>query len=486
MIVVVGDALLDIDIEGETHRLTPDAPVPVLEVAQERRRAGGAGLVAAMLARDGAEVCLVTALSDDERAAQLRGCLAGVQVVAGASHAPTPVKIRIGASAHPLSHPTPHPMVRIDEGCETPPLPDVTEEMTDAIRAADAVLVSDYGRRLVEHPAIRLAVEESRAEVVVWDPHRRGPEPVPGTTVVTPNAEEAGVPRDGAGRPDVAGTANLAERLRERWRCEAVAITLGARGALLVRGPEVPGAPARGAVDRTVPGPETTGRGICQLVPAPRIAACDPCGAGDRFASALASRLAAGRTTPEAVADAVTAASLFLESGGVRALPPLGDHGEVRRLDVPAGDALEVVRRTRERGGTVVATGGCFDLVHAGHARTLHAARALGDCLVVCLNSDASVRRLKGAERPILGEDDRRDLLLSMESVDAVAVFEEDGPDELLRRLEPDIWVKGGDYVAGDLPEASLVGSWGGVCVTVPYVPARSTTGLAAALQRVG
>jgi len=477
MIVVVGDVLLDIDIEGEAHRLTPDAPVPVLEVAQERRRAGGAGLVATMLAADGEEVCLVTALSDDERAVQLRECLAGVPVVAGPSGAPTPVKIRIGASAHPLSHPTPHAMVRIDEGCETPPLPHVTTEMTDAIRAADAIVVSDYGRRMAEHPAIRRAVEESRAEVVVWDPHRKGPEPVHGTTAVTPNAQEAGVPRDDAGRPDVAGTARLAERLRERWRSDAVAITLGARGALLVRGPEVPGAPARSRAQ---------GPGICQLVPAPQVPACDPCGAGDRFASALAARLVAGRSVPDAVADAVTAASLFLENGGVRSLPPLGGEGEVRRLDVPGGDALEVVRRTRERGGTVVATGGCFDLLHAGHARTLGAARALGDCLVVCLNSDASVRRLKGAERPILGEDDRRDLLLSMQSVDAVAVFEEDGPEELLRRLEPDIWVKGGDYVAGDLPEASLVGSWGGVCVTVPYVPARSTTGLAAALQRVG
>jgi len=461
MIAVVGDTLLDVDIVGQAHRLTPDAPVPVLEVAQEVRRAGGAGLVAALLARDGHEVRLVTAVSDDERSAQLRERLVGIEVVSCPSLAPTPVKIRIGATTHPL--------LRIDEGCATPPPPQVSPAMLDTIRAADAIVVSDYGRGVAEHPLVRRAIEESAASVVVWDPHPRGAAPLPCATVVTPNAGEAGVPVDGAGRPDVAVATRRAATLREQWRCGAVAVTLGAGGALLVRG-------------STELGPDA--RAICELVPAPRVTVTDACGAGDRFAASLTVQLLAGRPTSDAVRDAVTAAALFLEAGGVRALRT--PDGDVRGLAVPAGDALEVVRRTRERGGTVVATGGCFDLVHAGHARTLQAARALGDCLVVCLNSDASVRRLKGEARPIIGQDDRRDLLLSMGCVDAVAVFEENTPDELLRRLEPHIWVKGGDYVADDLPEAPLVSSWGGVCLTVPYVPARSTTLLAAALQHMG
>ena len=133
-----------------------------------------------------------------------------------------------------------------------------------------------------------------------------------------------------------------------------------------------------------------------------------------------------------------------------------------------------------------MATGGCFDLLHAGHARTLAAARRLGDCLIVCLNSDASVRRIKGASRPIITEQDRSELLLALQCVDAVLVFEEDTPEACLNALRPDIWVKGGDYDVRDLPETPLVESWGGRCLTVPHQPARSTTVLADALARVG
>jgi D-beta-D-heptose 7-phosphate kinase / D-beta-D-heptose 1-phosphate adenosyltransferase len=132
----------------------------------------------------------------------------------------------------------------------------------------------------------------------------------------------------------------------------------------------------------------------------------------------------------------------------------------------------------RARGGTVVATGGCFDLLHPGHVHTLQAARALGDCLVVCLNSDASVARLKGPGRPVVGEADRAAVLAALGCVDAVAVFDQDTPVELLRRLRPDVWVKGGDYAAAELPEAPVLASWGGRAVILPFVEGRSTTRL--------
>jgi rfaE bifunctional protein nucleotidyltransferase chain/domain len=161
----------------------------------------------------------------------------------------------------------------------------------------------------------------------------------------------------------------------------------------------------------------------------------------------------------------------------------------IRSSPVPvdgAADALRVARETKARGGTVVATGGCFDLLHAGHARTLSAARALGDCLIVCLNSDASVRRLKGPDRPIVEQDDRADLLASLQCVDAVLVFDEDTPEVAIRQLQPDLWVKGGDYRESDLPEASLLSRWGGSVMTVPYHLGRSTSRLATALAKVG
>jgi rfaE bifunctional protein nucleotidyltransferase chain/domain len=144
----------------------------------------------------------------------------------------------------------------------------------------------------------------------------------------------------------------------------------------------------------------------------------------------------------------------------------------------PAPGLPAAVARTRARGGTVVATGGCFDLLHAGHVRLLRAARALGDCLVVCLNSDESVRRLKGTDRPILGQADRARVLEALEYVDAAVVFDEDTPEAVLDRLRPDVWAKGGDYAGMPLPESAVLARWGGQVVLLPYLDGHSTTRL--------
>ena len=141
-------------------------------------------------------------------------------------------------------------------------------------------------------------------------------------------------------------------------------------------------------------------------------------------------------------------------------------------------DAEALVSRVRAQGGSVVMTGGCFDLLHAGHVRMLAAARRLGDCLVVCLNSDESVRRLKGGGRPVVGQEDREAVLLALESVDAVVVFDEDTPAAVLERFRPDVFAKGGDYALERLPEADVVARWGAEAVVLPYEEGRSTTRL--------
>jgi rfaE bifunctional protein nucleotidyltransferase chain/domain len=148
-------------------------------------------------------------------------------------------------------------------------------------------------------------------------------------------------------------------------------------------------------------------------------------------------------------------------------------------------DIRRILAQVRARRGTVVATGGCFDLLHIGHLATLQAARRLGDCLIVCLNSDASVHRLKGPDRPLTSEVDRGRLLAALKCVDAVVVFDEDTPEAVLSWLRPDVWVKGGDYADGgpDLPEADLVRRWGGQTVIVPYLDGRSTTRTIAAAR---
>jgi D-beta-D-heptose 7-phosphate kinase/D-beta-D-heptose 1-phosphate adenosyltransferase len=237
-----------------------------------------------------------------------------------------------------------------------------------------------------------------------------------------------------------------------------VAVTLGAEGAVLVDGGGPP-----------------------LVVPAPPVNGGDPCGSGDRFAATAAGLLADGALPSEAVTGAVAAASAFVLSGGAASLsvssPAAGER------DSPAA-ADDVITAVRARGGTVVATGGCFDLLHAGHVRTLEAARDLGDCLVVCLNSDGSVRRLKGPDRPMVPEQDRIAVLSALRCVDAVVVFDEDTPTAVLQRLRPDIFAKGGDYAVGELPETATLSQWGGQVVILPYVEGRSTTLLASQVAR--
>ncbi|SOE04429.1 rfaE bifunctional protein, domain I/rfaE bifunctional protein, domain II [Rathayibacter rathayi NCPPB 2980 = VKM Ac-1601] len=452
-LVVVGDVMLDVDLSGPAERLSPDAPVPVVDMTARSARAGGAGLVARMLARDGHEVTLVTALADDSDpdVAELRAELDGVRVIAGPSGAPTPVKTRVAASGQAV--------VRIDRGCETPPVPGVSDAMLAALADADAVIVADYGRRLTEDASLRAALDALTVPLV-WDPHPRGSQPVAATTLATPNLAEATTFSGATGR-GVTRAESAATTLLERWGCDAVAVTMGSSGALL----------------------RSRGAGVPVVAPAASVPPTDPCGAGDRFAASAAVALAGGSSASEAVQAAVADAGAYLLAGGVASLAAPADAAPLRGGGV---DALRVAEAVRASGGTVVATGGCFDLLHAGHARTLSAARALGDCLVVCLNSDDSVRRLKGATRPIIPEDDRVDLLLALECVDAVLIFGEDTPDEALRRIRPDVWVKGGDYSAESLPETATVAEWGGRVLTVPYHPGRSTTHLAAALARVG
>ena len=421
-LVVVGDCLLDVDTVGRASRLSPDGPVPVVQTTDEQVRAGGAGLTAGLAARDGGRVVLVAPLADDADGARLRAALPdGVVVLAVPWSGSTPVKHRIRASGQTVA--------RVDRGGAPGVIGPLPDDVAAALEQADAVVVADYGYGTTADPALRtLLAAAARRRPVVWDPHPRGAPPVPGCRLVTPNAVEA-LGHDPGRRPDVAEVADRAVALRSDWQAGTVAVTLGAAGAVV-----------------------TVGEDGVLAVPAPPVVVVDSCGAGDRFAAAAGWALAEGALPTEAVAVAVAAASEF-----VAAAPP------------PDG----------ERSGVLVATGGCFDLLHAGHVATLQAARALGDRLVVCVNSDASVARLKGPGRPLQPVEDRVRILRALACVDDVVVFEEDTPEQVLRTLRPKLWVKGGDYSGVEVPEAAVLAEWGGRVVTVPFLDGRSTTSLA-------
>ena len=291
-IAVVGDALLDIDLDGTSERRAPDTGAPVVDVQDRRSRAGGAGLAARLLLGDGVPVRLVTALADDPSGEELRERLAGVELVAARSRVPTPVKARLASNGKPLA--------RVDLGCGETAAPIVSDHVLAAIAEAEAILVSDYGRGFAADPRVRAALAQRAAEApVVWDPHPTGPPPVTGARVVTPNlAELRRVAEDAGVRAPSLGA--VAGRLRELWGAGSVVVTLGEHGAYASADP------------------------VSWVERPPLVATGDPCGAGDRFAASLVRDLAVGRPLHTAVRSGVREAALFIRMGGVAALPEPG------------------------------------------------------------------------------------------------------------------------------------------------------------------
>lgn len=456
-LLVIGDSLLDRDVEGRSERLCPDAPVPVVDELDSRPRPGGAALAASLAAANGTEVTLVTALSGDAAAAELGAALvrAGVDLVDLGLDGATPEKVRVLDGGRPL--------LRLDRGGGGAVGAGASGSTLRATLAGcGAILVSDYGQGVASNPAVRRALAARPAAArLVWDPHPRGAAPLPGADLVTPNLAEAASLNGCSVPTEERAIGRLGFDLLKRWEAQSVCVTRGEAGALVVGADGALWAYGLGSVEG------------------------DPCGAGDRFAAEVATVLAAGGGREEAIWAAVAAATEFVAEGGARAAvpaaaPALVEAGEqgVGHSPLSIEPALDLARRVRREGGVVVATGGCFDVLHAGHLGSLEAARRLGDRLIVLLNGDRSVRRLKGSGRPLIGELERAALLKGLRCVDEVAIFDEDTPIDALSLLRPDVWAKGGDYAPLDLPEAGAIASWGGRVAILPLLQGKSTTKL--------
>lgn len=437
-ITIVGDSMVDVDVVGSAERVGPEGCL-VLDVDHEHRRPGGAALAATFAAADGVGVRLVTAIGNDATGRwlveQLDG--AGVDVVDLGLRGPTPQKWRYRAADGTI--------IRADHNCrDVPGLRAFSLPSHRVADESDAILVSDYGRGVAA--ALRPAVAGlTRRLPIVWDPHPNGPTPPRQLDVLVPNEREAR--RTARELSSGEGPVEEVAAALAAHFSAVVAVTCGSHGAVVAE----PDGPAVAVPTRPAVG--------------------DACGAGDRFAARLCVARAHGATPIAAAVEAVDAASRFVSSGQAASGRPHHERG-------PRRDPFELATTTRRAGGRVVAAGGCFDLLHAGHVELLERARALGDCLIVCLNSNDSIRRLKGPGRPIVDEADRQRILEALHCVDAVAVFDEPTPLAVLERLRPHVFAKGADYAAADLPERAAMAMWGGTVAILPLSGARSTTHL--------
>lgn len=473
-LLVLGDLMLDRYTHGLAERISPESPVPIVQVERHEQTPGGAAGVAVLARRLGAEVSLAGIVGEDAEGESLRRLLteAGIEqsVVLCDGERPTTTKDRILAWTNDGRV---QPMLRIDHEGRQPLRPALEERLVRLVGKqladCDALLISDYAKGVCSPATLaRLLNRAARREVpTLVDPacrtdYRR----YRGASLLTPNRREAewatGCPIRSAGEALAAG-----QRLCEQCEVSAVLVKLGGDGMALVEG----------------------GQGG-RVWPAWTEAARDVTGAGDMVLAMMGLGRASGLGWAEAAPLANVAAGLKVcqQATGRVSRQELAEELFAPRRTVADkvvnAEKMEELRWAyRRQGRTVVLTNGCFDVLHAGHTTCLEEAARLGNVLIVAVNSNDSVRRLKGEGRPVIGQEQRAIVVAALACVDHVLLFEEDTPHALLHQLRPDVLVKGGGYDVTRVVGREVVDSYGGrVCVT-GLVDGVSTTQILAALR---
>jgi D-beta-D-heptose 7-phosphate kinase/D-beta-D-heptose 1-phosphate adenosyltransferase len=463
-LLVVGDVMLDKYIWGEVGRISPEAPVPVVRATHKSHQPGGAANVAMNIARLGAKVEVIGFTGGDEDEELLKEVLGANGIAAGfvvSQGFPTIAKQRILGGRQQ--------MLRLDSERLGARSKDDYERLVARVLAqlpeCDGVVLSDYAKGALTPEACRAVIDAARRldVPVLVDPKSADFGRYRGATTVCPNLGELSVAVHLDGR-ELKPLLDAAERLVTELDLEFLTATLGEKGIALVR-----------------PGNRF-------LVPAVARQVFDVSGAGDTVIAVLALCLASGLKPETAVELANVAAGIVVGKVGtvpvekhelLAALAPqIALHAEDKV--VTREELVQRVALWKANGERVVFTNGCFDLLHIGHITLLEQARGFGDRLIVAINSDASVRGLKGPSRPIVGERERARVLTALAAVDAVVVFGETTPVEVIVAARPDVIVKGGDYAVETVVGANEVQSWGGQVKIVPIVEGYSTTQLIA------
>lgn len=461
-ILVVGDVMLDRYIHGHVSRISPEAPVPVLSVTGRTHSPGGAANVAANLAGLGCSVALWAVTGSDEEGKILSSLTENSLVETFfqiESSRPTTTKTRIVAENRQL--------VRCDEE-STAPLSQITEDTLLAslkphLAGADGLILSDYDKGLFKGGLSRQIIDLAhRAGIPIYaDPKGTDWERYRGADWVTPNEKELTALKNPEDERDLP---SVAHALRKSFAIAKLLVTMGSRGMALFD------------------------EGRYHAIPAPKVREVyDVSGAGDTVIALLAAALASGFSEEEALELANTAAGVVITRAGtvpvtVEDLISVAKAGLGSKVFTP-DEASAMAKLWRRRGETLVFTNGCFDLLHPGHISLLRRAAEEGDRLIVGLNSDQSVKKLKGPNRPALNQDDRAALLSALQYVDMVVIFSEETPLALIESLVPHVLVKGGDYAPETVVGRKFVEDRGGRVVIVPLLEGRSTTSIIESLR---
>ncbi|ARJ64436.1 bifunctional heptose 7-phosphate kinase/heptose 1-phosphate adenyltransferase [Magnetospirillum sp. ME-1] len=462
MVLCIGDAMLDRFVYGAVERISPEAPIPVLCIERETAMLGGAGNVVRNLVAVGAAPAFVSVVGDDAAGREVtrlvgeHGEIDPCIVVEPGRQ--TTIKTRFFASHQQL--------LRADRESRSPVDESIRDQLLTRVERllpkAGVVVLSDYGKGVLAAPVAGELIRRAKAagKPVIVDPKGTDYTIYAGATLVTPNRKELHEATGMAVDSDDDVVA-AARHLIDTCGFEAVLVTRSQDGMTLVH---------------------SSGR--INHLPAEAREVFDVSGAGDTVVATLAAALASGATLPEAAHLANVAAGIVVGKVGTAVayadeLVAALHHEDLMLGDskiVPAAAAAEMVDRWRRKGHKVGFTNGCFDLLHPGHVSILAQAKAACDKLVVGLNSDASVQRLKGPTRPVQSEASRATVLSSLATVDLVVIFGEDTPLEVIGVLKPDVLVKGADYTIDKVVGADLVQSWGGKVVLAELVDGQSTT----------